>query len=35
MIKLGLGFTQETAQVYGALLLVYIDFLALLYVLHA
>ena len=34
MMKLGIGFTQETAEV-SSPLLVYIDLLALLYLLHA
>ena len=34
MMKLGIGFTQETAEV-SSPLLVYIDLLALLYILHA
>ena len=34
MMKLGIGFTRQTAQASGPLL-VYIDLLALLYILHA
>ena len=33
IMKLGIGFTQETAEVSSALL-VYIDFFAILYILH-